>query len=137
MIIFIGSSKEKKAMAKKIAIGLRKDGHTVKLWWDDGVFIDGDYTLLKLIHISNWCDGAVFVFGKDDTEIWFRDKENNTKNENGTGQIRDIPRDNVILEYGIFVSKLGTERVSIVTEKGVKLPSDLSGITYTNKSYVK
>ena len=39
-------------------------------------------------------------------------------------------RQNVIFEMGFFFSRLGRERVCVVYESGVELPSDLSGILY-------
>lgn len=39
-------------------------------------------------------------------------------------------RQNVVLELGFFLGKLGRGRVSILYEPGVELPSDLSGILY-------
>ena len=36
---------------------------------------------------------------------------------------------NVLLEYGIFVARLGRERVLILEEGGVNLPSDVLGMT--------
>jgi predicted nucleotide-binding protein len=40
-------------------------------------------------------------------------------------------RQNVILELGYFVGKLGRERVCPLYQKGVELPSDLAGLVYT------
>lgn len=40
-------------------------------------------------------------------------------------------RQNVILELGFFIGKLGRNNVCPLYEKGVELPSDMSGILYT------
>ena len=40
-------------------------------------------------------------------------------------------RQNVVLEMGYFIGKLGRERVFILYTPGVELPSDLSGLLYT------
>jgi hypothetical protein len=57
----------------------------------------------------------LFVFSKDDrVEI------------RGVNQF--IPRDNVLLEYGLFTSHLGRRRVAVVQEEGVKLPIDVNGM---------
>lgn len=40
-------------------------------------------------------------------------------------------RQNVILEMGYFIGKLGRDRVCPLYEKGVELPSDLYGLVYT------
>jgi len=45
---------------------------------------------------------------------------------------KDQPRarQNVIFEAGYFVAKLGRDRVVLLHEAGVELPSDLSGVVY-------
>lgn len=40
-------------------------------------------------------------------------------------------RQNVILELGYFIAKIGRENVMPLYEKGVELPSDISGVIYT------
>ncbi len=40
-------------------------------------------------------------------------------------------RQNVILELGYFIAKIGREKVMPLYEQGVELPSDISGILYT------
>jgi Predicted nucleotide-binding protein containing TIR-like domain len=39
-------------------------------------------------------------------------------------------RQNVVFEFGFFIAKLGRSRVVALYEKGVELPSDLSGVLY-------
>ena len=41
-------------------------------------------------------------------------------------------RQNVIFEMGYFVAKLGRNRVSVIFEQNVEMPSDYSGIVYIN-----
>ena len=43
-------------------------------------------------------------------------------------------RQNVVFEAGYFMGKLGRNRVVIIAESGVELPSDMQGIVYTNKN---
>ena len=40
------------------------------------------------------------------------------------------PRQNVILEFGYFVGKLGRDRVACLLKKPVEQPSDMQGIVY-------
>ena len=40
------------------------------------------------------------------------------------------PRQNVILEFGFFVGKLGRDRVACLLKKPVEQPSDMQGIVY-------
>jgi predicted nucleotide-binding protein len=39
-------------------------------------------------------------------------------------------RQNVILELGFFIGRLGRERVAILYEQGVELPSDIAGVLF-------
>ena len=41
-------------------------------------------------------------------------------------------RQNVILELGFFIGKLGRERVCALKKHGVETPSDYDGVVYTN-----
>lgn len=43
-------------------------------------------------------------------------------------------RQNVVFEAGFFMGKLGRNRVVIIAESGVELPSDMQGIVYYNES---
>ena len=43
---------------------------------------------------------------------------------------RNRPRQNVILEFGFFVGKLGRNRVTCLLKKPVEQPSDMQGIVY-------
>jgi hypothetical protein len=47
------------------------------------------------------------------------------------GDTSDSPRDNVLLELGLFIGRLGRQRTFIVCnrDKNLKLPSDLAGVT--------
>ncbi len=49
---------------------------------------------------------------------------------------KDEPRarQNVVFETGFFMGKLGRDKVVIIAEKGVELPSDLQGVVYTDKT---
>jgi predicted nucleotide-binding protein len=42
------------------------------------------------------------------------------------------PRQNVILEFGYFIGKLGRDRVVCLLKKPVEQPSDMQGIVYLN-----
>lgn len=45
-------------------------------------------------------------------------------------EIRDRPRQNVILELGFFIGKLGRARVCPMYKEGVELPADYDGVVY-------
>jgi hypothetical protein len=114
--IFIASSYEARGLAKRIAEYLGQTGDVLPVpWWD--AFVLGGYTFDELNRQSRSVDAAIFIATKDD-KVWYR-------------QIKtDRPRDNVIFEYGLFANRLGRYRSIMVVEKGVKLPSDVLGVTY-------
>ena len=45
-------------------------------------------------------------------------------------ELKPRARQNVILELGYFLHRLGRERVCVLHEEGVELPSDIQGIVY-------
>ena len=115
--LFIGCSVEALAVARGIQDGLHHDGVDVTVW-SDGVFGASDVTMDRLVAEVRRSDFAVFVLSPDD-EVTTR------------GETVDVPRDNVILELGLFMGRLGRERVFAVKPQGanVKIPTDLLGIT--------
>ncbi len=114
--IFIGSSGERKRLAGRIAKELEKHQFHPLLWWKQEVFRAGDVLLDRLVQLSRMCGGAVLIFGGDD-EVWSR----------GVASIG--VRDNVLLEYGLFLGGCDREHTVIVAERDAKRPSDLDGIT--------
>jgi hypothetical protein len=77
----------------------------------------GDQTFNTLIGISRRVDGAVFVFSDDD-KIWYR------------GDSAMQPRDNVLIEYGLFAGQLGQRKAIICRNGDPKQSTDLLGITF-------
>ncbi|MDP9070861.1 MAG: nucleotide-binding protein [Actinomycetota bacterium] len=110
--VFIGSSSEALAVVNRL-VGLMASWFSVRPW--NQVFTSGDYTFDTLLREVELADAAVFVFAKDD-KLGFR------------GEATFSARDNVILEYGLFVAAIGRDRVLILEEQDVKLPSDVVGI---------
>ena len=49
----------------------------------------------------------------------------------GEGEMQRRARQNVIFEAGLFVGRLGRDRVALLYEPGVEIPSDLHGLLYT------
>lgn len=114
--IFIGSALEHQdSLAKPIAQELASAGFSPARWWR--LFEFGDVPLEKLRETADECVGAVLIcVGADST--WYRNQEYRQ------------PRDNLLIELGLFLQALGRRRVVIVTDAGVKIPSDLAGLTY-------
>lgn len=115
--IFIGSSTESKRIADAIQDNLIKD-HDVEVW-DQDIFALGENQLDSLIRAAKRFDFAIFIAFGDDTE-------------QRRGRDIAVPRDNVVLEVGLFMGALGRERVFVVAPDDAKLvlPSDLAGITF-------
>ena len=65
--------------------------------------------------------GAICLFTADDLGKAKNDTTDNTR-----------ARQNVVLETGYFMGKLGREHVVILADKGIEMPSDLSGVVYTD-----
>ena len=65
--------------------------------------------------------GAICLFTADDYGRAKKDTEDNTR-----------ARQNVVLETGYFMGKLGRDHVVLLADKGIEMPSDLSGVVYTD-----
>ncbi|MEZ8916850.1 TIR domain-containing protein [Vibrio lentus] len=114
--LFIGSSVEGLSVAYAIQQNLTHD--TEATVWDQGVFDLSDISIVSLEKTLDTSDFGVFVFSPDDITI-MRDKKHQTV------------RDNVIFEFGLFIGKLGRERVFFVLPEGSEahIPTDLLGVT--------
>ncbi|MCQ2159483.1 MAG: nucleotide-binding protein [Bacteroidales bacterium] len=123
--IFIGSSYESLQVAERIKDYFSGD-YDCHLWSDD-IFKSNESFMDTLMKSASLFDFGIMIFAKDDSAI-VRGKE------------FDIPRDNMLFEYGLFLGRVGIDRAFIVVEKDTKLPSDLFGITHvyyeTEKSAV-
>ncbi|GLS23548.1 hypothetical protein GCM10007874_65690 [Labrys miyagiensis] len=96
-----------------------EEGIDVLLWTDRQAFPIGSQLLDRLVELSQTVDAAVFIFGEDD-KIWYRNQEEMQ------------PRDNVLLEYGLFASRLGWEKSIVCRINKSKTSSDLAGLTVLN-----
>lgn len=114
--IFIGSSSEGAAIAYAIQENLENLGDVYV--WTQGVFELGSSYLESLVKELDKADFAILVLTEDDITI-------------SRGKEMVSPRDNVLFELGLFTGRLGRDRSFFVydTEKNIKLPSDLSGIS--------
>lgn len=121
MLVFIGSSTEAARAAAspvaRIAGWLRELGHTPVRWDEVGVFPPGCYLLSRLLEISSDVDAAVFVYGDDD-KVWYR------------GDLTSQPRDNVLIELGIFSHAVGSDRAILCRTGKPRVASDLQGLVY-------
>jgi hypothetical protein len=121
--VFIGSSTEGKPVAQYLH-GQINDVADVNAWYDLYAFPPGTTALAQLVELVNSVDYAVMVFSPDDS-LQHRQAEYMSV------------RDNVLIEYGMCVGRLGPNRVFVLTPQqlpGVPLkrPSDLEGLTVVN-----
>ncbi|QRR02469.1 TIR domain-containing protein [Dyadobacter sandarakinus] len=153
MKVFIASSTISLLYASKIRAELRKIAKLnqydldISLWNDTGIFVNGTTTIEELIKASRSYDYAIFLFYDDDLIIrgknyHFVNKINSegvlSNIEKSLG-IQNITRDNVIFEYGLFASYLGTKKCFVVAPSNVNLQilTDIGGLTtirYTRSS---
>ena len=114
--VFIGSSSEGLKIAEAIQLNL--DHPCEATVWSQGIFGLSGGTLESLVARLDGFDFAVLVLTPDDLTI-------------SRGETNHSPRDNVLLELGLFIGALGPRRTFIVHErdKPLKLPSDLAGVT--------
>lgn len=121
MKVFIGSSRESVGAMDWLAACLEEFGHEPVRWDSPGLFPPGENAFESLVVQSKTVDAAIFIFSEDD-KVWYR------------GDSAHQPRDNVLIEYGAFASRLGMRKSIICVNGNPKGSSDLAGITYIDIS---
>lgn len=121
--VFIISSVESLEVARIVQNSFAYDNFLPVLW-TDGVFRVASYPMQSLIDEVTDSDFAIAIAHGDDTSS-IRGKE------------WPVPRDNVIFELGLFMGHLGKDRAILMEPRddGVKLPSDMTGITTITYRY--
>ncbi|WFR81416.1 nucleotide-binding protein [Janthinobacterium rivuli] len=114
--IFIGSSVEGLNVSYAVQQNLFHDAEVTV--WDQDVFQLSRTTMESLTDALRDSDFAIFIFSSDDLATIRKETVN-------------IIRDNVLFELGLFIGKLGRERVFFLVPHGGELhiPTDLLGIT--------
>lgn len=115
--VFVICSIEALAIGRALVSAFEHDDFDMRLW-TDGVFKVTNYTLDDLEAELDRSDFAIAIAHPDDKVEW-REED------------WPAPRDNVVLELGIFMGRLGRKRAILMEPRGqkVKLPSDIAGIT--------
>ena len=116
-MVFVISSSERLEVARTVQSKLSSDDIDVTLW-ENGVFGLSDYAMSSLEDAIGIHDFTIAVVGPDDQLV-------------SRGKSHAVARDNVHLEYGISVGKLGRVRSLILADADgeVKLASDQAGLT--------
>ncbi len=116
MKVFIGGASEDCEQLREIESWIAEQDHNAWPWDKPGTFTIGVATFPRLIEISREVEAAVLVFSPAD-KVYYRG--------DATGQ----PRDNVLIEYGLFAGALGPERCAIAIVGDSKMATDLAGIS--------
>jgi len=115
--MFVASSKESKRLALGVQANLQHVADVTT--WDQGVFSPGTMTLDVLSEKASDSDFGAFVFSADDL-VRLREQE------------FTAVRDNVLFEFGLFISRLGRKRVFMLlpdkSPSPLHLPTDLAGL---------
>ena len=121
--VFIISSTESLHIAREIQSHFEHDNFSVEIW-TDGVFRASNYPIESLEKAVDDSDFAIAIAQPDDIT-------------NTRGQAKQVPRDNVIFELGVFIGRLGRNRTLLLEPRGeeVKLPTDLSGLVTISYRY--
>lgn len=77
-------------------------------------------TIIEKFEDHSDVGGAICLFTADDLGRAKKDTTYNTR-----------ARQNVVLETGYFMGRLGRDHVVLLADKGIEMPSDLSGVVYT------
>lgn len=114
--IFLGYCSKADAVAQNIKQFLTNEaGMRVLDWATD--FHPGRTIMGEVARATATCRCGVFLFTADDPI-------------EGSPTLTVVPRDNVLLEAGYFMSAHGAKRTVIVRERGTKMPADFGGIIY-------
>lgn len=115
--IFIGSSIEGLNITRAIKQTFEHDANIHAVIWEN-VFEPNKTSIEAIEEVLEDFEYSVFVFRSDD-KCYSRGKE------------KKIPRDNVILEYGMFLGRHSRKNTFFITprNKKISLATDLLGIT--------
>lgn len=111
--VFIGSSKERLDFANELKSLFEENDEFYCTIWNQCFEFNKD-TLTILNTVSYQYDFAILLATNDDLGV-------------SRNQIKNLARDNVIFEYGLFLGAMSKNRAFLVCENSVDLPSDLDG----------
>lgn len=113
--VFVASSSEDIQIARAVESNL--SGECDVTSWERQVFTPSRVAIESLEKVIGAVDAAVIVLG--DTDV-----------SNIRGEEHRVPRDNVMLELGMFIGRIGRSQTFIIVpeESEPRIPSDLAGI---------
>jgi hypothetical protein len=119
--VFVGSSREGIEVARAVKAQL-EEVSDVDVWNEVPSRL-GKGTLESLVDALDSYDFAVLVLTADDLIV-------------SRGVEQSSARDNVLIELGLFIGRLGRQRTFLLVpmESNVKIPSDLAGVTFATFS---
>ena len=115
--VFIASSTEHIELARAVQDNLDRDLETRV--WDQDVFKLSDFALEAMMDQLKQSDFGVFVMAPADWAVI-------------RGTRHAVPRDNVVLELGLFLGNFGPKQTFVIIPRGtpsLHLPTDLLGLT--------
>lgn len=89
-----------------------------------GEQVNAGKTIIEKFEQNSNVGAAICLFTVDDTGKANKEKDDKPR-----------ARQNVVLETGFFMGKLGRERLVIIAENGIELPSDMQGVVYINNNW--
>lgn len=115
--VFIGSAGEAKPLAVALQ-SLLEDASSPRVW-NQRLFKPNSGNLENILAIVDGYDFACFLAPPTDTTT-------------ARGKQHKSVRDNIILEYGLFLGRFGPNRVFLLYPRGTEmaLPSDLDGVSH-------
>lgn len=114
--VFFGYCSKANNVARNIKSYLTDEaGLRVLDWATD--FRPGHTIMEEISRATQTCRCGLFLFSTDDPI-------------EGNVTATAVPRDNVLLEAGYFMSAHTAKRMVVVREKGTKMPADLGGMIY-------
>ncbi|MBR5941385.1 MAG: nucleotide-binding protein [Neisseriaceae bacterium] len=88
--------------------------------------VNAGNTIIEKFEQNSNVGVAICLFTADDTG-----KANKDKND----KPKPRARQNVVLETGFFMGKLGRGRIVVIADNGIELPSDMQGVVYINNNW--
>ena len=115
-VLFVGCSTEALSIGRAVQSALDHDPIQIKLWTND-IFKASRFPIESLEQELVNADFAALVLSPDDTVV---------SRDTASG----APRDNLVLELGLFMGALGRTRTFLLLPRGVdiKIPTDLAGL---------